>query len=160
MQKLEAKLKWMEEIIGDSGFDTIGKFLQILFYNPIHISGKDDPCGTTHGLAVAQFLHGKTKVKMSKIIDLIYSHKHSAPLSRLTHYHEHHAPFSLHFSFWYPTCMSMLIHLGNKSCQKTCLSRNIQTYCLNWGFSYPHINQWLMPRGEHQSSYLGGSGKV
>jgi len=40
MQKLEAKLKWMEEIIGDSGFDMIGEFLQILFYNPICISGK------------------------------------------------------------------------------------------------------------------------
>jgi hypothetical protein len=55
----------MEEIIGDSGFDTIGEFLRILFYNPIR--GKDDPRGTAHGLAVAQFLQGKTNVKMSEI---------------------------------------------------------------------------------------------
>jgi hypothetical protein len=82
----------MEEIIGDSGFDTIGEFLRILFYNPIR--GKDDPRGTAHGLAVARFLQGKTNVKMSEIIDLIYSHKHSAPSSRSTHYHERHAPFS------------------------------------------------------------------
>ena len=74
--------------------DSIGEFLRILFYNPIRISGKDDPRGTAHGLAVARFLQGKTNVKMSEIIELIYSPKHSAPSSRSTHYHERHAPFS------------------------------------------------------------------
>ena len=93
-QKLDAKFKQMEEIIVDSGFDSIGEFLRILFYNPIRISGKDDPRGTAHGLAVARFLQGKTNVQMLEIIELIYSHKHSAPPSRSTHYHQRHAPFS------------------------------------------------------------------
>ena len=33
-QKLEEKFKRMEEFLGNSGFDSIGEFLQILFYNP------------------------------------------------------------------------------------------------------------------------------
>jgi hypothetical protein len=48
----------------------------------------------THGLAVTRFLQGKTKIKMSEIVDLIYSHKHSAPSLRSTQYHERHASFS------------------------------------------------------------------
>ncbi|KAF8964983.1 hypothetical protein BDZ97DRAFT_1644116, partial [Flammula alnicola] len=92
--KLEAKFKRMEEILGDSGFDSIGEFLQILFYNPTRVARDEDPRGTAHGLAVARFLQGRTKIKMSEIIDLIYSHKHSAPSSRSTQYHERHAPFS------------------------------------------------------------------
>ena len=84
----------MERILGDSGFDSIGEFLQILFYNPTRVAGKEDPRGVAHGLAVARFLQGKTKIKMSDIIILIYSHKHSAPSSRSTQYHERHAPFS------------------------------------------------------------------
>ena len=64
-----------------------------MFYNPTCIAGKD-PRGTTHGLAIARFLQGNTKIKMSDIIVLIYSHKHSAPSLGSTQYHEHHAPFS------------------------------------------------------------------
>jgi hypothetical protein len=93
-QKLEVKFKRMEEILGDFVFDSIGEFLQILFYNPTRVIGKEDPRGVAHGLAVARFLQGKTKIKMSDIIILIYSHKHSAPSWRSTQYHERHAPFS------------------------------------------------------------------
>ncbi|KAF8888940.1 hypothetical protein CPB84DRAFT_1816490 [Gymnopilus junonius] len=80
VQKLEEKFKQMEELLVDWSF-SIGDFLQDLH-------------GVHHGLAIAQFLQGKTKVKMSDIIDLIYSHKHSAPSSRSEHYHECHASFS------------------------------------------------------------------
>ena len=93
-QKLEVKFKRMEEILGDPDFDSIGEFLQILFYNPTRVAGKEDPRGTVHGLAVARFLQGKTKIRMADIIALIYSHKHSAPSSRSTQSHERHAPFS------------------------------------------------------------------
>jgi hypothetical protein len=92
--KLEAKFKRMEEFLGNSGFDSIGDFLEILFYNPTRVDGKADPRGVTHGLAVARFLQGKTKTKMSEIIGLVYSHKHSAPSPRSTQYHERHASFS------------------------------------------------------------------
>ena len=81
----------MEKILGDWDFDSIGEFLEILFYNPV---GKDDPRSVAHGLAIARFLQGKTKIKMSDIISLIYSHKHSAPSPKSTRYHERHAPFS------------------------------------------------------------------
>ncbi|PPQ90215.1 hypothetical protein CVT25_001659 [Psilocybe cyanescens] len=84
----------MEEILGDFGFDSIGEFLEILFYNPSCTAGKDDPRGVIHGLAVARFLQGKTKTKMANVINLIYSHKHSSPSSRLTQYPERHALFS------------------------------------------------------------------
>ena len=84
----------MEEILGDSGFDSIGEFLQILFYNPTRGAGKEDPRGVTHGLAITRFLQGKVKVKMSDIIGLIYSHRHSALSSRSIQSHKCHAPFS------------------------------------------------------------------
>jgi hypothetical protein len=58
----------MEEILGDSGFDSIGEFLQILFYNPTRGAGKEDPRGVAHGLAVARFFQGKTKIKMSLLL--------------------------------------------------------------------------------------------
>jgi len=93
IQKLEERFKRMEEFLGNLGFDSIGEFLQILFYNPTRAAGKD-PRGVAHGLAIARFLQGKTTIKMSDIIILIYSHKHSAPSSRSTQYHERHAPFS------------------------------------------------------------------
>jgi hypothetical protein len=82
----------MEEILGDLGFDSIGEFLEILFYNPTR--GAEDPRGISHGRVVARFLQGRNKIKMSDIINLIYSHKHSAPSSRSTQSHERHAPFS------------------------------------------------------------------
>jgi hypothetical protein len=37
--KLEAKFKRMEEFLGNSGFDSIGDFLEILFYNPTRVDG-------------------------------------------------------------------------------------------------------------------------
>ena len=83
----------MEEILRDFKFNSIGEFLEVLFYNPTQVAEKEDPHGVTHGLAVARFLQGKTKIKMSDIITLIYSHKHSAPSPRSTQYHEHHTPF-------------------------------------------------------------------
>ena len=76
------------------GFESLGDFLKILFYNPTCVDGQDDPRGVTHGLAVARFLQGKTRTKMSEIIGLIYSRKHSAPSPRSTQYHERHASFS------------------------------------------------------------------
>ncbi|PPQ73043.1 hypothetical protein CVT26_014661 [Gymnopilus dilepis] len=93
-EKMEEKFRRMEDILEDSGFDSLGEFLQVLFYNHNRSAGKKDPRGCTHSLAVARFLEGKTKVKMSDIINLIYSHKHSAPSPQSTHYHERHAPFS------------------------------------------------------------------
>ena len=82
----------MEESLGDSGFDQIGKFLQIFFYNPT--CRAEDPHSVSHGWVVAQFLRGRNKIKMADIIDLIYSHKHSARSSRSTQSHKCHAPFS------------------------------------------------------------------
>jgi len=92
--KLEGKFKRMEEFLGNSGFDSISDFLEFLFYNPSHVGRKDDPHGVTHRLAIARFLQGKTKTRMSKIIGLIYSHKHSALSLRSTQYHKCHASFS------------------------------------------------------------------
>jgi len=42
-QKQEEKFKRMDEFLRNSGFDSIGEFLQILFYNPTCVAGKDPP---------------------------------------------------------------------------------------------------------------------
>jgi len=80
VQKLSSKFERMETFLKDSGFDSVGKFLKILFYNPSHLSGESDPWGSCHAKAVSRFLPGWNKIKMSDIISLIYKHKHSAPL--------------------------------------------------------------------------------
>ncbi|EDR04537.1 uncharacterized protein LACBIDRAFT_330448 [Laccaria bicolor S238N-H82] len=93
-QKLSSKFERMETFLKDSGFDSVGKFLKILFYNPSHLSGESDPRGTCHVKAVSRFLQGRNKVKMSDIISLIYKHKHSAPSPASPLYSERHALFS------------------------------------------------------------------
>ena len=94
MQELSSKFERMETFLKDSGFDSVGKFLKILFYNPSHLSGESDPRGSCHAKAVSRFLQGQNKIKMSDIISLIYKHKHSTPLPASPLYSEHHALFS------------------------------------------------------------------
>jgi hypothetical protein len=88
------KFKRMEEILRKLGLRLDRRISTDFVLQPHSCCWKEDPRGVAHGLAVARFLQGKTTIKMSDIIDLIYSHKHSAPLSRSTQYHERHAPFS------------------------------------------------------------------
>jgi len=84
----------MEQLLKDSGFDSIGEFLKILFYNLSCVSGQPDRRHVFHAKSVAQFLQGWNKVKMSNIITLVYKHKHRAPSPDSPHASEHHAPFS------------------------------------------------------------------
>ncbi|KAJ7723591.1 hypothetical protein B0H14DRAFT_3519887 [Mycena olivaceomarginata] len=74
---LECKFRAMDEFLQNYPFDSIGDFLSVLFYNRPH--GESDPCGITHAIAVAQFLRGRTDIKMSEILPLIYHHRCSYP---------------------------------------------------------------------------------
>jgi hypothetical protein len=67
----------MDEFLQNYPFDSIGDFLSILFYNRPH--GESDPRGLTHAVAVAHFLRGRTDIKMSEIMPLIYHHRCSYP---------------------------------------------------------------------------------
>ena len=93
-QKLASKFGRMEELLRDSGFNSVGELLKILFYNPSRSSGESDPRGPFHVKAISRFLQGRNKVKMSDIITLIYKHKHSAPSPGSPRYSERHAPYS------------------------------------------------------------------
>ncbi|KAJ7859848.1 hypothetical protein B0H14DRAFT_3628484 [Mycena olivaceomarginata] len=74
---LECKFRAMDEFLQNYPFDSIGDFLSVLFYNRPH--GESDPRGITHAIAVAQFLRGRTDIKMSEILPLIYHHRCSYP---------------------------------------------------------------------------------
>ena len=93
-QKLALKFEKMEALLSNWGFDSVGDFLEILFYNPICTTGQSDPRGSFHAKAVSRFLQGRNNTKMSDIISLIYGHKHSAPSPGSPRYSERHAPFS------------------------------------------------------------------
>jgi hypothetical protein len=93
-QKLALKFEKMDALLRDSGFDSVGEFLEILFYNPIRITGKSDPRGSFHAKAVSRFLQGRNNIKMSDIVSLIYGHKHSAPSPGSPQYSERHSSFS------------------------------------------------------------------
>ncbi|KAJ7756790.1 hypothetical protein DFH07DRAFT_742456 [Mycena maculata] len=79
-QKQSDEFSAMEKLLKDSPFKTIGHFLSILFFNPIR--GERDPRGTKHSRVVARFLRGRTNIKMSHILPLIYRHKASFPTSK------------------------------------------------------------------------------
>ena len=113
-QKLAYKFERMEMLLKDSGFDSIGEILEILFYNLSHISGESDPRSSYHAKAVSQFLQGRNRIKMSDIILLIYGHKHSAPSMASPIYSERHAPFSPSVSWRNISCLSFLILMGNQ----------------------------------------------
>ena len=93
-QKLALEFDQMEQLLKDSGFDSVSEFLKILFYNLSHVSGQPDPRGIFHASSVAWFLQGWNKVKMLEIITLVYKHKHSAPSPDSPHASVRHAPFS------------------------------------------------------------------
>lgn len=67
-EKQASKFRRMEEPLKDSGFDSVGELLKILFYNPSRISGESDPRGAYHVKAILRFLQGRNKVKISDII--------------------------------------------------------------------------------------------
>jgi hypothetical protein len=51
-QKLAYKFERMEALLKESGFDSVGELLSILFFNPCRISGESDPRGSFHAKAV------------------------------------------------------------------------------------------------------------
>ncbi|KAJ7878115.1 hypothetical protein B0H14DRAFT_2567380 [Mycena olivaceomarginata] len=93
-QKLDAKFEALERLLKDQfPFDTLGDFLQVLFYNPTRY--EPDPRGRTHCLVVSQFLRGRSDIKMSDILPLIYHHKSSYPTSKTEHVAEQKLMFSM-----------------------------------------------------------------
>ncbi|KAF8144039.1 hypothetical protein K438DRAFT_1993199 [Mycena galopus ATCC 62051] len=91
-QKLANKFSAMEQLLEDLPFDSIGDFLAILFYNRPH--GESDPRGFTHATSVAHFLRGRTAIKMSDVLPLMYSHRCSFPAKDSPHLHERKSMFS------------------------------------------------------------------
>ncbi|KAJ7815739.1 hypothetical protein B0H14DRAFT_3111793 [Mycena olivaceomarginata] len=93
-QKLEAKFEALETLLKDQfPFDTLGEFLQTLFYNPVR--SEPDPRGRTHCLVISQFLRGRSDIKMSDILPLMYHHKSSFPTSKTEHVAEQKLMFSM-----------------------------------------------------------------
>jgi hypothetical protein len=62
-QKLALKFEKMEVLLKDSGFDSVGEFLEILFYNPSCITGEPDLRGSFHVKAVSRFLQGRNETE-------------------------------------------------------------------------------------------------
>jgi len=60
-QKLTLKFKKMEALFLDSGFDSVGEILEIMFYNPSRVAGEPDPRGSFHAKAVSRFLQSVRK---------------------------------------------------------------------------------------------------
>ena len=90
--KVAAKFAAMEEIMKGSSFDSVGDFLAIMFYNTPR--GEANPRGTTHTLAVVQFLRGRTTIKMSDVLPLIYNHRASFPSAKSSDVHEQKEMFA------------------------------------------------------------------
>ncbi|KAJ7193717.1 hypothetical protein GGX14DRAFT_537504 [Mycena pura] len=89
--KLAAKFAAMDEFLLNSPFDSVGDFLAILFFNRPH--GESDPRGSTHAAAVACFLRGRTKIRMSDVLPLMYQHRCSYPSKDSIHLHERELMF-------------------------------------------------------------------
>ena len=128
-QKLSSKFERMESFLKDSGFDSVGEILKILFYNPSRLSGESDPRGSCHAKAVSRFLQGRNKIKMSDIISLIYQHKHKCAFTSFTTLFRASCPIlTFGLSRGNPSCSSFIVFLGNKSYCQSCSPRNISAY--------------------------------
>ncbi|KAF8212894.1 hypothetical protein K438DRAFT_2167933 [Mycena galopus ATCC 62051] len=86
------KFAAMEELLKNSPFDSLGDMLSVIFYNCPR--GVPDPRGTTHKRVVAQFLRGRTNIRMSHILPLMYHHKASYPPSTSVNVSEQKEMFS------------------------------------------------------------------
>ncbi|KAJ6478884.1 hypothetical protein C8R45DRAFT_1076622 [Mycena sanguinolenta] len=67
----------IDDILHTYGFSNLGEFLQVLF-RP-RVRGHKDPRTPRHRHVVAAFLQGRTSVKITDIIDLLYNHNKSRP---------------------------------------------------------------------------------
>ncbi|KAJ6584402.1 hypothetical protein B0H19DRAFT_896078, partial [Mycena capillaripes] len=85
-QKRRSKFRAMEKLLKAYPFKSLGEFLEILFYNPTR--SEPDPRGTKHSRVVARFLRGRTDIRMSDILPLIYNHKASYPANKSVDAHE------------------------------------------------------------------------
>ncbi|KAJ6492476.1 hypothetical protein C8R47DRAFT_1214286 [Mycena vitilis] len=90
--KLRDKFDAMDKLMEEWPFETLGDFLLILFHNPAR--SESDPRTDRHARTVAQFLRGRTDVKMSDIFPLIYKHRTSYPSSGTVNEHEQELMFS------------------------------------------------------------------
>ncbi|KAJ7183909.1 hypothetical protein C8R46DRAFT_1159212 [Mycena filopes] len=71
---LAEKLEAMESFLSNlAPFSSLGDFLSILFFN----RQRSSRGGTTHAKAVSRFLSGRSEIRMSHILPLIYKHRSS-----------------------------------------------------------------------------------
>ncbi|KAK7455871.1 hypothetical protein VKT23_010908 [Stygiomarasmius scandens] len=71
----------IEELLQNWDFESLGDFLQVLFYH--HKRGnRQDPCGRSHAQMVSRFLQGGNHLKVSDFIQLLYEHPSSSPRYR------------------------------------------------------------------------------
>ncbi|KAJ6601767.1 hypothetical protein DFH09DRAFT_1020041 [Mycena vulgaris] len=89
---MAAKFTAREELLKNSPFETLGDLLAILFYNTPR--GEPNPRGKTHSHVVAQFLRGRTNIKMAEILPLMYHHKASFPSAKSIEAEEQDEMFS------------------------------------------------------------------
>ncbi|KAK7012556.1 hypothetical protein R3P38DRAFT_3324130 [Favolaschia claudopus] len=88
------RTKWekVDDVFSKYGFDSLGEFLQVVFYH--HKRGDPDPRTPKHTAVVTSFLQGSSKVKMAdirdfaeatvSILELIYGHPQSRPKQKHT----------------------------------------------------------------------------
>ncbi|KAJ7172952.1 hypothetical protein C8R43DRAFT_1119774 [Mycena crocata] len=91
-EKRAEKFTAMEAYLKASPFESLGEFLHILFHNPQR--DVPDPRRPTHVHSVARFLRGRTDIKMSDILPLMYYHRASFPTTQCAESPEREKMFS------------------------------------------------------------------
>ncbi|THU86715.1 hypothetical protein K435DRAFT_867989 [Dendrothele bispora CBS 962.96] len=79
VEKLQLVDKYVQQISVD--FDSLGDFLQYLFYSR-KSKKSEDPRQPKHKLCVSRFLQGRNKVKPLDIVKRMYQHRNSYPSYR------------------------------------------------------------------------------
>ncbi|THU89980.1 hypothetical protein K435DRAFT_676791 [Dendrothele bispora CBS 962.96] len=79
IEKLQLVDKYVQQISVD--FDSLGDFLQYLFYSR-KSKKSEDPRQPKHKLCVSRFLQGRNKVKPLDIVKRMYQHRNSYPSYR------------------------------------------------------------------------------
>jgi hypothetical protein len=129
-QKREKKFADLEHLLKTWNFDSLGDFLEILFYNHRSRSdGPPDPRGAGHAQAVSKFLRSQTRLSVADFIVLIYKHPSSSPRydserkeERISALHPNTSMPPSYFHYAAPCLFTWAVHTVARLCNRQMIS--------------------------------------
>ena len=141
-QKITSKFERMEELLKDSGFNSVDEILNIPLHNPSCVSGESDLRGNFHAKACFAV---STRLEQGQNIRhhcFHYQHQHSPPSPGslvTTPFWRSCSILSCCLSCQNLSCTSFIIHLGDKSCGRSRTLWDLWTLLVKMTMTIVHL---------------------